>query len=57
MRKNNKKVKSIYRRKTHKYGIEIPKNIAQVIQLEIHNGNTYWMDAIEKIDDECYVCI
>ena len=43
-----KKVKSSYLRKTHKYGIEVPKNVAQAIQLDIDNGNTYWMDAIEK---------
>ena len=43
-----KKVKSSYLRKTHKYGIEIPKNVEQAIQLDIDNGNTYWMDAIEK---------
>jgi hypothetical protein len=42
------KFKSSYLRKTHNYGIEIPKTVAQAIQLDINNGNTFWKDAIEK---------
>jgi hypothetical protein len=32
---------------THKYGIRIPKNIKEVIEIDRENGNTLWMDAIK----------
>jgi hypothetical protein len=40
------KVKSKYWQKTHKYGIEIPKNIKQAKELDAKNGNTLWWDSI-----------
>ena len=36
-----------YHKRTYKFGIEIPKTIAQAIQLDRKNGNTFWQDAIE----------
>ena len=43
-----KKVKSKYWARTHKYGIRIPKNIKEAIEIDRENGNTLWiMDAIK----------
>ena len=41
------KVKSKYWARTHKYGIRIPKNIKEAIEIDKENGNTLWMDAIK----------
>jgi hypothetical protein len=43
-----KAVKSRSRRKTHKYGIEIPRDIKHAYKLDRQNGNTFWSDAIAK---------
>jgi hypothetical protein len=40
------KVKSKYWSRTHKYGLRIPKNIAEAIEIDKENGNTLWMDAV-----------
>ena len=42
------KVKSRYQRRTHKFGIEIPKTVERALQIDEENGNTYWRDAIAK---------
>ena len=42
------KMKSAYRRKTHKYGIRIPRDVKEAYEIDRENGNTYWMDAINK---------
>jgi hypothetical protein len=42
------KVKKKYWRTTHKFGIRIPKTVAEALQLDKENGNTYWSDAISK---------
>ena len=41
------KVKSKYWSRTHKYGIRIPKNIKEALEIDRENGNTLWMDAIK----------
>jgi Reverse transcriptase (RNA-dependent DNA polymerase) len=41
------KVKTKYWSRTHKYGIRIPKNIQEAINIDKENGNTLWMDAIK----------
>ena len=33
---------------THKYGIEIPKDIEDAYRIDRENGNTFWRDAIKK---------
>ena len=33
---------------THKYGIEIPKSINHAKELDKKNGNTLWMDGLNK---------
>jgi hypothetical protein len=42
------KVKSKYWIRTHKYGIKIPKSVAEAKRLDEENGNTLWWDAICK---------
>jgi hypothetical protein len=42
------KVKSKYWSRTHKYGIRVPKNIKEAIEIDRENGNTLWMDAIRQ---------
>jgi hypothetical protein len=44
------KVKSKYWSRTHKYGIRMPKNIKEAIEIDREQGNTLWMDAI-KLED------
>ena len=40
------KVKTKYWSRTHKYGIRIPKNIKEAMEIDREAGNTLWMDAI-----------
>ena len=37
-----------YLKETHKFGIEVPKSVAQAYALDKKNGNTQWVDAITK---------
>jgi hypothetical protein len=51
MRKRNRminKVKKKYWQTTHKFGIRIPKTVAEALQLDAKNGNHLWEDAIKK---------
>ena len=41
-------VKAWFTKQTHKYGIEIPRDIAHAKELDCINGNTLWMDALKK---------
>jgi hypothetical protein len=43
-----KKMKSRIRKPRMKFGIEIPTTVAQALELDRRNGNTYWRDAIDK---------
>ena len=40
------KVKTKYWQCTHKFGIRIPKSVAQAQAIDKENGNTLWWDAI-----------
>ena len=42
------KVKTKYWKRTHKFGIRIPKSVQEAKMLDDSNGNTLWMDAIKK---------
>lgn len=42
------KLKSKYWEKSHKYGIRIPKTIAEAKKLDAENGNTLWMDSVRS---------
>lgn len=51
LRKRNRiiaKLKSKYWVRTHKFGIKIPKTVAEARQFDEENGNTMWWDAILK---------
>ncbi len=37
-----------YLKRTHKFGIEIPKTVKEALALDRKNGNTLWVDAITK---------
>lgn len=41
-------VKARFKKKTHKYGIEIPTSVEYARRLDEVNGNTLWMDALRK---------
>jgi hypothetical protein len=34
-----------YLKRTHKFGIEVPKSVKDAMRLDAENGNTLWMDA------------
>ena len=42
------KWQSRYLKKSHKFGIELPKTVEQALALDAKNGNTLWADAISK---------
>jgi hypothetical protein len=44
-----------YLKRTHKFGIEVPKTVKEDLDLDRKNGNTLWADAIAKEMNE--VCI
>ena len=51
LRKRNRiisKINSKYWVRTHKFGIKVPKNVAQALEFDKENGNTLWRDAIGK---------
>ncbi len=37
-----------YLKRTHKFGIELPKTVKDAFELDKKNGNTFWADAIAK---------
>ena len=41
-----KKRQTIYFKKTHKSGIEMPKTVKEAAKFDAKNGDTKWMDAI-----------
>ena len=41
-------VKNWIRRTTHKYGIEIPRDVEHTHEIDSRNGNTMWNDALKK---------
>lgn len=43
-----KKVKSRYWKKTHKYGIELPKTVERALKIDDETGTDFWRRAIEK---------
>jgi hypothetical protein len=42
------KVKTRYWQRTHKYGICLPKSVAEALELDKENGNNLWHEAIQK---------
>ena len=43
-----RKVKSRYWDRTHKYGILLPKSVAEALRIDRDTGTTFWQKAIEK---------
>ena len=43
-----KKVKSRYWERTHKYGVLLPKTVAEALRLDKESGTDFWQRAIEK---------
>ena len=41
-------VKNRIRKTTHKYGIEIPRDVEHAHEIDARNGNTMWRDALKK---------
>lgn len=39
-------INSQYNKRTHKFGIKIPKTYEDCIHIDRENGNTHWQDAI-----------
>ena len=56
-RKRNRiiaKIKSKYWVRKHKFGIKIPKNLAEARAIDAENGNTFWYNAADsKKNEEC----
>jgi hypothetical protein len=49
-----KKRNTRYLKRTHKFGIELPKTVKEALELDKKNGNTFWADAIAKeMKDVC----
>jgi hypothetical protein len=42
------KVKTRYWKRTHKYGVELPKSVKQALAIDRNMGTSFWKDAIEK---------
>ncbi len=43
-----KKAHLRYLKRTHKFGIELPKTIKEALELDKKNDDTFWADAIAK---------
>ncbi|KAI2493823.1 Reverse transcriptase (RNA-dependent DNA polymerase) [Fragilaria crotonensis] len=41
-------INSRYHKRTHKFGLEVPKTYEDCIRIDRENGNTLWQDAIRK---------
>ena len=37
-----------YLKRSHKFGIELPKTVEEALTLDTKNGSTLWADAISK---------
>ena len=33
--------------RTHKYGVQVPRNVKEALEIDAENGNTLWADVIE----------
>jgi hypothetical protein len=51
LKKRNRSIAAMnkrYHKRTHKFGIQVPKTWDEVVKLDEENGNTLWKDAIRK---------
>jgi hypothetical protein len=42
------KTRSLLVKRTHKFGIEVPKTVKEALELDKKNCNTFWAEAIAK---------
>lgn len=40
--------KKRYHKRTHKFGIELPKTVKQALEIDRRTGTTYWRDALQR---------
>ena len=45
---NIRKLQGRFLKKSHNFGIELPKAMEQALALDATNGNTLWADAVAK---------
>ena len=43
-----KKAKTRYWKRTHKYGVELPKSVKEALAIDARTKTTFWFDAIKK---------
>ena len=51
LKKRNRIIAAInmrYHKTTHKFGLRVPKNVAECEAINKENGNTLWMDTVRK---------
>ena len=51
LKKRNRIISAVnkrYHKRTHKFGIEVPKTLKRAYEIDRENGNTLWADAIAK---------
>ena len=51
LKKRNRMIAAVnmrYHKTTHKFGLRVPKNVAECQAIDKENGNTLWMDAVKK---------
>ena len=51
LKKRNRIIAAVnmrYHKTTHKFGLRVPKNVAECEAIDKENGNTLWMDTVRK---------
>jgi hypothetical protein len=51
LKKRNQIIKAVekgYQKRTHKFGIQLPRNVKEAKELDKINGNTLWADSLKK---------
>jgi len=51
LKKRNKVIAAVnsrLKKRSHKYGVEVPRSVREAYELDKINGNTLWRDAIAK---------
>ena len=43
-----KKTKTRYLKRTHKYGVQLPKTVAEALQIDADSGTDFWREALGK---------
>jgi hypothetical protein len=58
LKKRNRIIAAVtkrYHKRTHKFGIQVPKTWDEAVELDEGNGNTLWQDAIRKEMNNVYI--